>query len=156
MKLLPLYRNIITGDIAVITSDGFFVINTEDNFKFLFDNIRVCGDRESISKDFLNIYQDMVKLGVYNTNTSNVSINDPIIFTTNIYNAIKFSKIISLKRLCKEFVLCSKKKYIPLYALGKDIIDIIIKKLIGNYMIYSLFDFQIVGAPCIEEPLPEA
>ena len=133
--LIKIYRNIITGNMFILTPQGFFGINRNNTCNF-YEGIvitsllpKVLVEYEKLLKDNLEIFY----YGVYNYETNIVCINKPIILEIDLKASEKFSKKNSYIHLCKEFMLCIKKKG-RLYNLPTDITNKIVYFVIGKYL----------------------
>ena len=69
----------------------------------------------------------------HNSDENQITIINPIIITFNTIKGLKFSKQISLKNLCKTFILCCKRINCK---LSQDNIDQICYYLISDYFVY--------------------
>ena len=143
MQIIPFYRNKIDGDIYVLTHEGFFFVDSNMIDHYFEDSItRFLGSKEKLSIEYISSYPEIEKYGNYNPNLpSNIdsfTINNPFIKKCNISEAFKFSKKISLKNLCKEFLLCAKRNDCKLNILQNDNLNFIVSFLLKDYMLYSL------------------
>ena len=137
MKLLSIYRNIITGDLFLITTEGLLYF---DSYK-VYENdyltkisSRLCNSREMIATDILKQHTDIVHYGTYYD--LEFTMNNPIQTISCVDDAYKFSKKISYINLCRVFKMCANRTDNALFTLSKDITDKIVSFLIKDYSIY--------------------
>ena len=143
MQIIPFYRNTINGEVYILTNDGFFFIDSNMIDHYFEDSIsRIIGSKEKTALEYTSFYPEIEKYGNYNpkfhSNINSFTINNPLLKKCNISEAFKFSKKISLKNLCKEFLLCAKRKETKLSILQDDTLKYIVKLLLKEYMLYSL------------------